>query len=104
MHDRFRFVCNINKRVFPVVGIGNGCRNTDWLIQELKKNMIPHLDSKGQALGVTILVGLGIAIFVVVTLFNALNLNTGLYATSTNTMLPLLVLGTIAAILIALFR
>ena len=62
------------------------------------------MNSKGQAMGITVLIGLGIAIFVVVTLFDALELNTGLYGTSIDTMLPLLALGTVAAILFALFR
>ena len=63
-----------------------------------------NTDNKGQVGGVTTLIGLGIAIYVVVTLFDALSLNTGLYATVTGTLLPLLVVGVVAAILIALFR
>lgn len=63
-----------------------------------------HMDSRGQIGGVTTLIGLGIAIYVVVTLFTALSLNTGLYATVLTTLLPLLVVGVVAAILIALFR
>lgn len=63
-----------------------------------------HMDQKGQIGGVTTLIGLGIAIYVVVTLFTALSLNTGLYATVLTTLLPLLVVGVVAAILIALFR
>lgn len=63
-----------------------------------------HMDNKGQIGGVTTLIGLGIAIYVVVTLFTALSLNTGLYATVLTTLLPLLVVGVVAAILIALFR
>lgn len=62
------------------------------------------MNKKGQGnLGVTILIGLGISIFVIVTLFNALNLNTGLYSTVLTTFLPILVLGVVAAILIRLF-
>lgn len=63
-----------------------------------------NMNSKGQIGGVTTLIGLGIAIYVVVTLFNSLSLNTGLYATVLTTLLPLLVVGVVAAILIALFR
>lgn len=77
----------------PVVAILKGITNDN-----------NHMDSEGQIGGVTTLIGVGIAIYVVVTLFNALSLNTGLYATVLNTLLPLLVVGIVAAILIALFR
>lgn len=49
------------------------------------------------------IIALGIGIYVIVTIFNSVSLNTGLYATVLNTLLPLALLAIVAAFIIGVF-
>ena len=62
------------------------------------------IQGKQQAvLGIS-LISLGLAIYVVTVLFNAIGLNTGLYATVINTLLPLTAVALVASGIISFFR
>ena len=49
------------------------------------------------------IIALGIGIYVIVTIFNSVSLNTGLYSTVLTVLLPLALLSIVAAFIIGIF-